>query len=198
MASEDISQQEQTRLALVQIYTTARELTRKVDEIVWAVSPRHDSIDSLATYLGRFAQEYLQSVGIRCRLDLPTSVPERTLSSAVRHHLFLACKETLHNVAKHANATEVRLRLQFQAKRLVLTIEDNGRGIKGDTLTMVGAERHSGRKGNGLANIRDRLAELGGQCQFENRLDRGTLVRFILPFHNHGDASSSQRLRRRS
>ena len=43
------------------IYNTASELTRSMDEIVWAVNPRHDSLDSLANFLGKFAQEYLQT-----------------------------------------------------------------------------------------------------------------------------------------
>ncbi len=39
--------------------TPARELTRALDEIVWAVNPEHDTLDSLGNYLGKFAQDYL-------------------------------------------------------------------------------------------------------------------------------------------
>ena len=57
------------------IYEMARELTRSMDEIVWAVNPRHDTLESLATYLEKFAQDWLAMTGIRCRLDLPVQFP---------------------------------------------------------------------------------------------------------------------------
>ena len=52
---------------LGQISDTARELTRTMDEIVWAVNPRHDSLDGLVTYICQFAQEYLTLAGIQLR-----------------------------------------------------------------------------------------------------------------------------------
>ena len=91
-----------------QIYRTARELTRAMDEIVWAVNPKHDTLDSLVTYLGRFAQTFLSAPEIRCRLDVPLSVPAWALTAEIRHHVFLAFKEALNNVVKHARASEVR------------------------------------------------------------------------------------------
>src|SRR5207302_6183095 len=61
----ELEAEPQTVADVDQIYRTARELTRAMDEIVWAVNPKHDTLDSLATYLGRFAQEFLSSAGIR-------------------------------------------------------------------------------------------------------------------------------------
>ena len=69
----ELDGQAQATADVDQIYSTARELTRAMDEIVWAVNPKHDTLDSLVTYLGRFAQQFLSSAGIRCRLDVPVS-----------------------------------------------------------------------------------------------------------------------------
>ena len=112
-----------------QIYSTARELTRSMDEIVWAVNPQHDTLDSLVTYLGRFAQHFLSAAGIRCRLDVPLDLPALALTAEIRHNVFLAFKEALHNVVKHAQATEVRLSLELRPEGFMLVIADNGRGF---------------------------------------------------------------------
>jgi hypothetical protein len=74
-ARGDLANPGRAAAGLEKIYDTARELTRSMDEIVWAVSPRHDTLEGLATYLEKFAQDWLAGVGIRCRLDLPLQFP---------------------------------------------------------------------------------------------------------------------------
>ena len=83
-------------------------------EIVWAVNPQHDTLDSLATYLQKFAQSFLQTANLRCRLDLPMELPSWTVNAEVRHNLYLAFKEALNNVVKHAAASEVRISLHLE------------------------------------------------------------------------------------
>ena len=128
-AREDLSDPERAAAGLQKIYNTARELTRSMDEIVWAVSPRHDTLESLAAYLEKFAHDWLATAGIRCRLDLPLQFPEWHLTSEVRHNVFLAFKEALHNAVKHSGASEVMIRLTLQAESFGLAVEDNGRGF---------------------------------------------------------------------
>jgi signal transduction histidine kinase/ligand-binding sensor domain-containing protein len=169
---------------LTQIYSTARDLTRAMEEVVWAVSPKHDSLDSLATYLGTFAQDFAAASQLRCRLDLPAGLSEQPLSSQVRHNLFLAFKEALHNVARHAAATEVRISLKVESQNFVLTVEDNGRGFRGDALpTAAPPEGRAARLlgGHGLPNMRSRLEEIGGDCEIQSQYGLGTLVRFVVP-----------------
>jgi len=166
-----------------QIYSTARELTRAMDEIVWAVNPKHDTLDSLVTYLGGFAQQFLSAAGIRCRLDVPVSLPAHALTSEVRHNVFLAVKEALHNVLKHAQATEVRISLEVQPQTFVLTIADNGRGfdtgqVKSNGEPAARAARATG--GNGLPNMRKRLEEIGGRCLWDTVPGEGTRVKLFI------------------
>jgi signal transduction histidine kinase len=165
------------------IYGTARELTRAMDEIVWAVNPKHDTLDSLVTYLGRFAQHFLSGAGIRCRLDVPLHLPAWTLTAEIRHNVFLAFKEALNNVVKHAQATEVRISLDLLPHGFVLVSVDNGRGFDlnglknratgpGDGLRFAG--------GNGLTNMQRRLEELGGRCEWETAPQEGTRVKMTV------------------
>jgi signal transduction histidine kinase/ligand-binding sensor domain-containing protein len=164
-----------------QIYQTARELTRALDEIVWAVNPRHDTLDSLVTYLGRFAQSFLSTAGIRCRLDVPVQLPAWSLTSEIRHNLFLALKESLNNVAKHARATEVRISLELQTRGFVIHVVDNGCGFQ----QMPGeAVISANGGGNGLANMRKRVEELGGKCEWTTAPGEGTRICFTIELPN--------------
>ena len=119
----------QTAGNIGQIHQTARELTRSMDEIVWAINPQHDTLDSLVTYLEKYTQDFLSTAAIRCRLDVPLQFPVVHLSAEVRHNLFLAVKEALHNVVKHSGAAQVRVTLELQAAAFDLTVEDNGHGF---------------------------------------------------------------------
>jgi signal transduction histidine kinase/ligand-binding sensor domain-containing protein len=164
-----------------QICTTARELTRAMDEIVWAVNPQHDSLDSLASYLGKYGQDYLRAAGVRARLSMADELPAWALTAEIRHNLFLAFKEALHNIVKHAGATEVRVVLTMEAGGFVLAVQDNGRGFgaKPPDGGHSAPVRFAG--GHGLMNMRRRLEEIGGRCEIESVTPTGTLVRLVVP-----------------
>ena len=178
-ARGDLSDPGRAAAGLEKIYNTARELTRSMDEIVWAVSPRHDTMESLATYLEKFAQDWLATVGIRCRLDLPLQFPEWHLTSEVRHNVFLAFKEALHNAVKHSGASEVLIRLTLKAESFDLAVEDNGRGFAvGEKMKTVPAAPGRAASGNGLENMTRRLAAIGGSCQIQSTPGSGSKVIF--------------------
>ncbi len=183
----EVEGQMQASQDLDQIYSTARELTRAMDEIVWAVNPKHDTLDSLVTYLGRFAQQFLSSAGIRCRLDVPVYLPAWALTSEIRHNVFLAFKEALHNIVKHAAATEVRLSLQLEPDGFVLVVADNGHGFKPIALnhgSMAGSDSARIGTGTGLHNMQRRLEEIGGRCEWNTQPGEGTRVRFVIKRHD--------------
>ena len=168
-------------MGLNQIYDTARELTRSMDEIVWAVNPRHDTLESLVTYLEKFAQDWLATSGIRCRLDMPVQFPEWRLTSEVRHNLFLACKEALHNVVKHSGASEVFIRFTLSKLAFELSVEDNGCGFPRETKIQKRTGNSSRlSSGNGLENMIRRLSGIGGTCELQSKPGQGTKVTFTV------------------
>ena len=120
---------EQAARHLDRIAGSARQLTRAMDEIVWAVDPQHDTLNGLMDYISAYAEDYLRTAGIRCRMDLPVTLPAARVEAELRYNLFLALKEALNNVVKHAHATEVWLRLRIEPKTFTLIVEDNGRGL---------------------------------------------------------------------
>jgi len=162
---------------LDQIYKTARDATSAMDEIVWAVNPKHDTVESLASYLEKFGFDFLDSAGIRCRLNLAPDLPRVRLTTEVRHNLFLAYKEALHNIAKHSRASEVRIDFGVTGHELKLVVEDNGLGF-GLGRVENGVPCGPGRiaTGNGLENISRRVVEIGGTCRIQSEPGRGTTV----------------------
>lgn len=158
------------RVKMKTIMNCVRQLSITVDEIVWTMSSRHDTLPSLVGYLSNHAQEFFRYSNIRCRLDVSKNLPEVLVNSQTRHNLFLATKEALNNVAKHSRATEVILRAHYAEQVLRVAIEDNGRGF--DTA--------SDRAGEGLANMRERLQALGGETVFTSGPGRGAIVTFTV------------------
>jgi signal transduction histidine kinase/streptogramin lyase len=150
----------------------ARELVQRLDEIVWAVNPRNDSINSMTIYVCEYVQQLLKSPGIACRFDLQPDLPELNLSSEQRYNLFLAFKETVHNVARHSRATELHLRIHTDGQKLCFVVADNGCGFD-HAVRSAGAD--------GLRNIRQRIERLGGQCEIASQPGQGTRVSFWIP-----------------
>jgi signal transduction histidine kinase/ligand-binding sensor domain-containing protein len=179
-AAGDWQHPQEAIASLKQIQTTTRELTRAMDEIVWAVNPRHDTLDSLTDYISRFAQDFLGTAQIRCRLALPLQIPDCSVRSEVRHNLFLAFKETLHNAVKHSGANEVRISLQLVPGGFMLAVADNGSGF-GLEHEVAGPERSRPAPGNGLGNIRSRLAQIQGRAEIHSALGEGTRVELFVP-----------------
>lgn len=179
-ATEDLMDPPRAAASLNQIYSTARDLTRAMDEIVWAVNPRHDTLDSLTNYIARFAHDFLSTAHIRCRLDAPMYVPDLTVRSEIRHNLFLAFKETLNNVVKHSGASETRVTLELLPGGFNLVVADNGGGFEPGKSSTVPA---NGRvvTGYGIPGIRTRLAQIGGKISIDTQLDQGTRVQLFVP-----------------
>lgn len=163
---------EEARARIEAIAETAGELTHAMDEIVWAVNPTGDTLDSLWDYLSHFAQEYLDTAGIHCRVDSPEPVPPMLVPAEVRHNVFLAAKEALTNVVKHSGAGVVRLRLEPGDRRFEIEIRDDGGGLPGPSTAGAGGPA----PGRGLRNIAERMAAVGGSCEIADGAP-GTRVR---------------------
>ena len=159
---------------LDEIGDRARQMVTALDEIVWAMNPKHDSLMSLVTYSCLYADRLLKLANIACQLKGAVNLPDRAVSSVHRHEFFLAFKEALTNVIRHSGATEVRLGVRLIDNRLRLSIADNGKGLAADA---------AGRGGDGLVNMRARLEKMAGRFEIASQPGRGTTVRFYMPLN---------------
>ncbi len=150
----------------------ARAASHALDEVVWAVNSKRDTLRDFCSHLCKHAQAFLGDSHIRCRFDVQPNLPPALFDLSVRRGLFLAVKEALNNVAKHSGATEVFLRIFKKADEVVVVVEDNGRGF--DPALLEGDR-------NGVINMQQRLEELGGSCVITSQPNSGTTVQFQVP-----------------
>ncbi len=163
-----------TRRRIERVCQSAVELTRSVDEIVWAVNPANDTLDRFVNYLKQASKLFLDSANLRVRFDIPLSLPPMELAGRLRHCLFLAVREALNNVAKHANANLVRIELRLEGTKLHLIVEDDGQGFDLSQQNADGIHE-------GLDGMRRRMEEIGGSCQISSAPGDSARVEFILP-----------------
>lgn len=157
---------------LDQLGERAQAMVATLDEIVWTMNPRHDSLVSLMGYLSRFAERFLALANIAVHLDVPARLPEIPVASRVRHQLFMVLKESLANVVRHAAASEVRICVSLKANHLHFEITDNGRGI---------TPGNRDEEMSGLDNMKERIERLGGQFEISSEPGSGTTLRFQVP-----------------
>lgn len=151
---------------------TARHMVTSLDEIVWAVNPRNDTIASLASYFGAYAQRLLDIAGVSCGLDIAEDLPDHPLDPKFRQELFFAFKEALTNVVRHAHANRVWLRISVRDGWLNVAVADNGNGFQPQT-QRAGSD--------GIANMNNRLKSIGGACNITSAAREGTTVEFRAP-----------------
>lgn len=154
------------------IAATARDTIRAMDEIVWAINPKNDTLHEMADYLVYFTKDLLGSTPIVCKLEVPLNLPAIPVATEVRHSLFMVVKEALNNAVKHGAASEIRLGLAVTDQELSIVVADNGRGFRLDQAAGVG---------NGLENMQKRMRAIGGGLEFSTQLGQGTAVRFFIP-----------------
>jgi signal transduction histidine kinase len=172
LAQEELPPNHPARARLNEIYLRAEKNVRRLGDIVWAVNPGGDTLEQFAAHLCKFAQDYLAAARVRCRLDLSPALPPVTLDSVQRHNLFSAAKEAIHNAVQHGAPSELVLRLALREGRLIVSIEDNGRGFDDAAPAPVP---------HGSANMRSRMEQIGGQFARRSRPGHGTRVTLSLP-----------------
>jgi signal transduction histidine kinase len=171
VAQSELPPESNTRWHLDGICQEAREVLSTLDEILWAVNPRRDTLNDFSSYVCSFAEEFLKPTSIQCRFDVDLEVSAMVLALPVRRALLMAIKETLNNAVKYSGASELLLQIKCHGKRLVLAVQDNGKGFDPATVK-------AGR--NGLANMAQRLDELGGTCLVRSQPGNGCRIEFAL------------------
>ena len=173
LARADKNNPTQVEMHVDKISQSANDTVRALEEIVWAVRPGSDSLQSLVEYIAHFANELFEDASTRCRLDLPHDLPARPLPPEVRHNIFLVVKEALTNVLKHASAREVRVQAKVSANALEILVQDDGRGFNQE-MPVTEASRH------GLGNMRRRAEAMGATLTLQSAPGKGTTARLTL------------------
>jgi ligand-binding sensor domain-containing protein/signal transduction histidine kinase len=170
LARADKDHPHQVEVHAQKISQSAGQTVRALEEIVWALRPGSDSLQSLVDYIAHFANELFEGDKARCRLDLPHDLPAHSLPPEMRHNIFLIVKEALTNALKHAAATEVRVQAKIAGERLEILVQDNGRGFNPPSKSNP-TQRH------GVGNMRRRAESIGGDLSLESSPGAGSSMR---------------------
>lgn len=172
VAQSELPADSGTRLQIDRICEEARGVLSTMDEILWAVNPRHDTFRDFTSYVCGYAQEFLKPTHIQCLFDVGPEALSVVLALPVRRALLMAIKESLNNAVKYSEASELVLQIRWQAEKLVVVVSDNGKGFD---LTKLKPSR------NGFSNMAQRLREVGGSCVVTSQPGNGCRVEFCLP-----------------
>lgn len=157
------------RAQLSGLASTAGELMGTMRQIIWTLNDDQSTLEDLVVYTTNYARTYCEENGLTAHIDAGGPWPSVQLSSEQRRAVFLVVKEALHNVVKHAHATEVRARM-WTSNGLSVEINDNGSGLP------QGADLGAG---NGLRGMKRRITAQGGV--FSATSERGTRIVFNVP-----------------
>lgn len=156
---------EKLKSDLVKISSYSDEMAEKMNEIVWALNQRYDSVEDLVSFSRAYAADYLGHHNIRLQFKANHS-SDRKIHGEVRRNIFMVIKESLHNIVKHAGASEVTIEFKQHPQNLDVIIKDNGRGIDLDAIRPFA---------NGLENMKKRMADIDGLLKIKN--ETGTEIR---------------------
>ncbi|HEX3798348.1 MAG TPA: sensor histidine kinase [Verrucomicrobiae bacterium] len=166
MAHDNLNFPEKARADFDQISRMSRDLVSALYETVWAVNPDNDNLDALGNYICQMVNQLCSRAHFGCRFHMQDLPREVEVSSQTRHNISMVVKEAVHNVIKHAKASEVTVSMAFTDGILTASVHDDGCGFKlGESSA-----------GNGLTNMKQRLEDIGGTCWIESAPGKGTTV----------------------
>ncbi len=152
-----------------EINRIAVQTSNSIRDIIWVINPAFDTAHDLVLRAKDFAGVILR--GVECRVELDGIESSHKLPLAFRQDLFLVCKEALTNIARHAQAKNVELRLEERGPLWRLNVRDDG----------VGFDAGKQATGNGLGNLRARAEKMGGRIEIQSQPGKGTLLVLEVP-----------------
>jgi signal transduction histidine kinase len=152
------------------ISSISQELSSNISEIIWALNSNNDYMKNTVAYIRHYAAEYFDNTPVNLKVTTPDEINDIPIRNENRRNIFYTVKEALHNIIKHAKATEARMDFAVEDNILSVVIQDNGIGMpKGENNPF----------GNGLKNMYQRMKNSNGEMKIENH--QGTKIKLSLP-----------------
>ena len=142
-----------------------------LNDIIWSVNSRNDSMEETLSRMRRYAAELFDKSTTTCHLNLDETIERKKLNMEQRRDVYLIYKESINNIHKHALANNVWIDVHLQNGKLHLKIKDDGKGFDSSVVT----------NRNGLRNIRSRTGKWKGNVDIKTAPGKGTLIEIMLP-----------------
>lgn len=156
----------QTLDAINEIKDSSINLMEKMDDIVWSINPRNDSLDNLLSRIKHFATTLFDAKNIDYNITIAENISQVKLPMDYRQHIYLILKEAINNLVKYANASRADIKVNFDNGLLTILIKDNGKGfVLQDCLT-----------GNGLLSMKNRAMLMQANLEIDSNNGGGTAI----------------------
>jgi len=159
---------------LVKISANANELVNNLNEIIWSINSKNDTIPNLLAYIRSHMVDYLEPYEIKLSINIPQNIPNIEISGEKRRNIFMVIKECFTNIAKHADASAVNLTVQVR-DQLIFTIKDNGKGFDSNDILPFK---------NGIRNMKERIEHVNGEMEIWSK--NGTTITIKIPLNGNG------------
>lgn len=171
LGQQKINEPQETSDYLKRISNEIQTSVEALDDIVWSIDSKNDSIEEITARMRRYAADVFDKPAIQYTFETDEQSLPATLFIGKRRDLFFVFKETINNIQKHAVATEVTINLEAKDNNLLMQVTDNGKGFDTDQPT------HR----NGLKNMQQRMQKWGGTFTVQSSLGNGALLKIKLP-----------------
>jgi len=149
------------------IISYSKNIQENISEIIWAMNPKNDTLESLISYINNYASEFLGNSSIVFNIQIPENIPGDMINGKIRRTIFLIIKESLNNISKYANASAVSFEINIEKGLFAVIVKDNGNGFDTDKIP---------RFSNGINNMKQRIASVHGVFNIASALNLGTTI----------------------
>lgn len=159
-----------------QTQALAKQIDVDLDFLAWELRPASLEELGLMAAMEGFVQDWSKHFDIQADFH-SSGLAGIRLTSDIEINLYRIAQESLNNIYKHAEASQVEILLEYRDKSIVLIIEDNGKGFNLN-------EKIDLEEGMGLISMRERAALINGALEIESTPDEGTTIFVRIPIQS--------------
>lgn len=157
---------EQSNEVISEIKNNSITLMEKMDDIVWSINPKNDSLENLLIRIKRFATQLFEAKEIDYTIEIDENIAEVKLPMDCRQHIYLILKEGINNLVKYSQATKAEIKVCCNNNLLELYVIDNGKGFI----------QQESETGNGILSMKSRALLMNAELIINSELKKGTEI----------------------
>ena len=159
-------QDNKTDEMISEIKDSSITLMEKMDDIIWSINPKNDSLANLLLRIKRFASNLFEARNINYNITIQEHVSQVKFPMETRQHIYLILKESINNLIKYSQATSAVIDVSYDQCMFEIHIKDNG----------VGFEMANNFDGNGLLSMKNRAAIIDADFAILTSPEAGTEI----------------------
>ncbi|RYF91593.1 MAG: hypothetical protein EOO00_08065, partial [Chitinophagaceae bacterium] len=148
------------------IQHAANDMVTRLNDIVWVVNPKNDSLQKIVEKLVEYSCEIAAAKQIRVRTSISSNISEVKFAMDKRRNIYLLCKEAINNAVKYSGGKNLDLQVFVNESTVDFKVIDDGKGFN----------EANTKRGNGFESMERRASEIGGRFLLRSKENEGVLV----------------------